>query len=53
MALLEALGLERIDDILIGGVGGTEERMPMFAVTMAILTLPARNITVVAHSDEP
>lgn len=53
LAFLEELGLAPIDDIVIGGVGGTEETMPVFAVSLAILTLPARNIRVVAHPDEP
>jgi len=50
---LNDLGLAPIDDIVIGGVGGTEETMPVFAVSLAVLTLPARNLCVVAHPDEP
>jgi predicted aspartyl protease len=53
LALLDALGLEPIDDMVIGGVGGTEETMPVFVVSLAILTLPARDMRVVAHPDEP
>jgi hypothetical protein len=53
LALVDQLGLEPIDDILIGGVGGTEETMPVFVVSLAILSLPARTMRVVAHPDEP
>jgi hypothetical protein len=52
-ALMDALDLEPIDDILIGGVGGNEETMPVFAVSLAMFNLPARDLRVVAHRGEP
>jgi hypothetical protein len=52
-ALMDALDLEPIDDILIGGVGGNEETMQVFAVSLAMFNLPARNLRVVAHRGEP
>lgn len=53
LALLQSLGLEPIDDILIGGVGGSQETMPVFAVALTIFTLPSRTLSVVAHPGEP
>ncbi len=53
LPILETLGLKPIDDILIGGVGGNEETMPVFAVSLAMFTLPTRTLAVVAHPDEP
>lgn len=50
---MQALGLEPIDDIVIGGFGGSEETMPVFAVTLGLFTMPGRTICAVAHFDEP
>ena len=53
MPLLQSLGLAPIDDIEIGGVGGKTSRMPVFVVSLSIFDLPAHEIAVVAHPDEP
>ncbi|MBX9680532.1 MAG: hypothetical protein K2X38_17380 [Gemmataceae bacterium] len=52
LALLYSLSLEPVDDLLIGGVGGTIERMPVFLVSIGVLNLPPKNLCVVAHPDE-
>jgi hypothetical protein len=51
--LLESMGLEPVDDMLIGGLGGTEEKLPIFVVSLAIFSLHARDINVIGHPEEP
>lgn len=51
-ALVQTLGLPAIGDVLIGGVGGTIERMDLYAVRLGIHTLPRALVEVVAHPVE-
>lgn len=53
LPVAEALGLDRIGGIDIGGVGGTVEQMPVYDVLLGIHPLPLRLIEVVAHPGEP
>lgn len=53
MDLLQSLGLQPIDDILIGGLGGFQESMPLFAAAISIFTLPPQTLSVVGHPGEP
>jgi hypothetical protein len=52
-AVADALGLDRIGELDIGGVGGTRDTMPLYAVLLGIQPLPVRLVEVVAHADEP
>lgn len=53
LALLTALGLEPIDSVTIGGLGGKVMNLQVFLVSLAIKSLPARPYLIVAHPDEP
>lgn len=53
LAVMEALGLEPVDEMTVGGFGGGVYRVPIYLVTLAIRTFPPLVIRVVAHADEP
>jgi hypothetical protein len=52
-ALLQALGLQPVDEFLIGGVGGIRQLMPLYVVSLAIRSLPPVTIRALAHPGEP
>ena len=52
LSIAEAMNLEPIGNVLIGGVGGTIAAMPTYAVLLGVHTLPERLIEVIAHSEE-
>lgn len=51
--LLESLNLAAIDQIVIGGVGGNQEAMPLFVVEIGFFSMPPQLVCVVAHPEEP
>ena len=52
LTVVQALGLDAIGDLLIGGVGGTVAVMPVYAVQLGIHTLPPTGLEVVTHPNE-
>jgi hypothetical protein len=50
---VKALGLEPIDELLIGGFGGTRQRVPLYLVLLAVQTFPPVTVQVLAPADEP
>ena len=52
LALVQALALDKIGDMDIGGVGGKVETMPVYDVLVGIHSLPLCAIEVVAHAGE-
>ncbi len=53
LAVVQSLGLEPVDQITIGGFAGQIHRVPVYLVTLAIRTFPARLVRVLAHPGEP
>ena len=52
-SMLEELELDAINSVEIGGVGGSIELMPTYAIRLAILGLTEQLIQVVGHAEEP
>ena len=53
LAVAQTLALDKIGDVVIGGVGGTVETMPVYDVLLGIYPLPLQVFEVVAHAGEP
>lgn len=53
LRVLEGLGLEPIDEISVGGLGGSTFKLQVYVVSLAVRTRPGRLLRVLAHPDEP
>jgi len=53
LAVTEALGLEPLDEMTVGGFGGGVYRVPIYLVSLAIRTFPPLVLRVLAHPGEP
>lgn len=53
LARLQALGLEPIDEVKVGGFGGHEQKVFVYAVSLAVQTFAPRTLAVFAHAREP
>ena len=51
-SIAEAMDLEPLGNVQIGGFGGTITAMPTYAVLLGVHTLPERLIEVIAHAEE-
>jgi len=52
MAVVEALDLEPIDDVLIGGFGGAQQVVPVYLASVAIQSFPPVTLAALAHAGE-
>jgi predicted aspartyl protease len=52
-AIAISLGLQHLESVEIGGLGGVAYLVPVYAVIIAIHDLPPRLIFPIAHKEEP
>jgi hypothetical protein len=50
---LLSLGLRRIDEIVAAGLGNQQISLSVYLVSLALLTLSSKEISVIAHPEEP